>query len=93
MEYFNKPATVRDVIEARNYVVNTVINAANIILSVLLVFSMIWILERVVNHHWWDWVIAGACYAAAWHYIQIRPSESLKKSGERIEDTPYETAG
>jgi hypothetical protein len=89
----NKPATLRNVLEARNFVARTVLNAANTILNLMLGIALCVLLEfaQIEGHyHWWNWLLGIAAYAALWKYVRLPPSESLRKSEEACADTPFE---
>jgi hypothetical protein len=90
---FNKSATLRDVLEARNFVTRTVLNAANTIISLMLGIALCVLLEfsEIEGHyHWWNWLLAAMIYTAAWKYFRLPPSESLRKSEEACAETPLE---
>jgi hypothetical protein len=91
----NKPATLRDVLEARNFVARTIINAANTILSLILGIALIAALEVADmrgHYHWWNWLLAAAVAAAFWQYVRLPASSSLIKSEETCASTPYESS-
>lgn len=92
MHPLNKPATVRHVLEARNFVARAVLNSTNALLGVAICGFSFYIQPDVEKHYGeiWSWVAVIATVGIGYKYLLIRPSQSLLKSEEACESTPYE---
>lgn len=85
---FNKPATLRDVLEARNFVARTVLDAANTILGGIVAFFVgaVLVVANIRGYdHWWNWLVGAVIYGLAWKYVRLPPSKSLVTSEEACE--------
>jgi hypothetical protein len=75
----NRPATLRDVLAARNYVAHTVINSINHVLGVLGAGAAIWLGEIAEQRY-------GTLVLVGWKLL-IKPSSDLLRSEELCNDT------
>jgi hypothetical protein len=88
----NKPATVRDVLEARNFVARAILDSTNALLAVAICGFSFWIQPDVAKHYGeiWSGVAVIATIGIGYKYLLIKPSQSLLKSEEACENAPYE---
>jgi hypothetical protein len=80
---WNKPALLRDVIEARNFVCHTVINAANNVAATVVSIAALYALDKLAEKHGDQWWIGLVYFAIIWGwymYGRSKPSPELEAS-------------
>jgi protein-S-isoprenylcysteine O-methyltransferase Ste14 len=90
MHPFNEPATVRDVLEARNFIAHTIINAANVLLSIVLCLGMVGFGEIAERHYrgWWVSWLPIVLAVISIYFLRIKTPQLLTESAEALEAAP-----